>query len=491
MIKFYPVFICILLSFQISCATLDSRHQVLEINSDPHGVMVYDRFGNNKETTPVFRKARRSRNHILRYDKEGKLRKRKITCPLSFGTTTINTILGALVMVADPWAGIGTILGLNGIDLLSGNAFDCKEKIILDVPEDADLESCYRVAIIPPEVGDENQAVDIANSWIKKTKKYSQRCTEFIGVKKSFEVHEYYNIDTSNSIKANQINRRVARLIAGELNINYLVELKTRDDSSNWYVKPKLYSVEEDKTVSGKEALGFEVVSQLTKKGLYASKSTSATFRKILRKGVKLIPNSIGFMPYSNISFSNADDLGDSNKPEQERTSITNTFLSSWTLSSIEHPARFKSLDATWSLYPSFGLSLKSFDVPTPDTLTPSTVKKIGFILGNADLRIKGTLHTPMGAFGLYYGFGAAALWRNYNDGGYAKFFRPLGTGGTEYIAFLTKNMYFQATAELHSIYGAEFYNLPDGRYSDSIFKTSVGFGYFIPSMRRWVNRIL
>ena len=479
--------ICIfILLAQTNCATLDSRHQVLEFNSDPHGVEVYDRFGKNSETTPVFRRVRRSRYHILKYDKNGKTRKKKITCPLSFGTTTVNTILGALIMIADPWAGIGTILGLTGVDLLSGNAFDCKEKIMLDVPEDADLEPCYRVAIIPPEVADQKKAFEIAKSWIARTKKYSQRCTEFVEVKESFEAHAYYNIDTSHSIQAKQLNRRVARHIAGELNANYLVELSTRDDTSNWYVKPKLYSVEENTIVSAKEELGFEVVSQLPKKGIYASQSTSASMRKILHKGVQFIPNSIGFTPFSEISFSN--DFA----PKQEEPSFGSTLLSSWTLSSVEHPARFRSLDATWSLYPSFGISINNFDIPTnEESSNPSLKKKLNIILASSELRIKGTIHTPIGALGLYYGFGAAAMWRSYDDGGFAKYLRPFGSGGIDYNAFITRNMFFQAGIQMRYIYKSEFYHLNDGRSEDSFVNTSVGMGYFIPVMRRWVNSVL
>ena len=482
----YFFIILILVITQTSCATLDSRHQVLEINSDPHGVKVYDQFGKNNETTPVFRRVRRSRYHILKYDRDGKLRKKRISCPLNFASTTVNTIAGALVLIAQPWAGIATIVGLNGIDLLSGNAFDCDEKIMLNVAEDADLEPCYRVAVIPPEVGDQVQAFEIAESWIKRTKKFSQRCTEFIDVKDSFEAHAYYNIDTSDSIQASQLNRRIARHIAGELNANYLVELSTRDDNANWYVKPKLYSVEENTIVSAKQELGFEVVSQIPKLGIYASKSTSASLRKILHKGVQLIPNSIGFTPYSNIEFEG--ELA----PEQEDPTIGTTLLSSWTLSSIQHPARFRSLDATWSLYPSFGISFNNFDIPTDTAdINPSTQRKLRLILGFGELRVKGTLHTPLGALGVYYGFGATVMWRNYDDGVFSEFFRPFGSFGFDYYAFITRNMFFQAGIQQRDIYNNDFYNIDDGREADSFINATVGMGYFIPVMRRWVNSIL
>jgi len=215
--------------------------------------------------------------------------------------------------------------------------------------------------------------------------------------------------------------------------------------------------------------------------------------QKTLLYTFSFFPNSLSY-GFSDFTMEYKADSGSEIKKEVENEPLLG-LLTSFSLTSIEHPMGFSTWDISYALYPTilFNYWNREYSILRSEPLADGSGAAMDqfsyrglLTLGQASGSV--IFHTPVGAFSVVLGIGPGHVWTEDSD--QRKSNRLLGAVTFElgYSAFFTREIFGYVSAQAITPMGPQF---ASSRFTvESANRASVGLGYFLPTMRSFVRNI-
>jgi hypothetical protein len=486
-----------------ACATVGGTRQTIAFDSQPRGLSVSINGGKIEDVlkTPSAVEVKRSGKLRLEYSSGDFYKERLVSCEFRYGTVLIGNIgLAALSMVmaaTPPTAGIIFLSGA-GLDLVSGNAFECPSLIAHDivVPEAVQnelQERCAPVFILPPKLGVDDVGLSYALIYEAQgfISRYDKNCRLFVSpadtvaalTRSSFSGSSLKELfDKESERKHVQILRDTKSRRGVDMKI-------VRQSASQIEIEFKLWDLYTQKEISSFR----KNFSRQKFEGL-----KSGWFRQSVGKSIRLLPNSLALM--SSIQSLNLNSV----YAVKQEIIRSRTFINLLSVTSVQHPDQFGIWDFGFEAGPSlFFNSIRSR--VTPDLTNPSTVTFVeenqGAVLSQdftgyalaVPFDTSVAFHTPAGAFRGFLGLGMG-LYKPTSSQSQNSDLRgfPLVHVGVDWVAYSSPRFFsqlglhgFGRVSKSNSIEERKHLNFSS--WSSVIF----GFGYYFPDTQGYLESLL
>lgn len=483
MLNFYKSIRLTLVSLLLTCsacATLTSGDQKVMVDSAPRGQEFKTRNSENTISiyeTPVTLEI--PRDSSIRFDLPGGQIE---TRPCSFRVGPF--LIGNLVpLAAALWP---LSLAGYGIDLITGAAYECPQKILFrkdrKKAKSKKISECKKLYLFPPQIDATGKSAVIAKRWFKASNRREQlNCKSYTLSLSHPLTSDKYMIEQLG-VNYRDLSFKQKQALAFETGTSHIVTMnRTRDGAK---IQASVYDIYKDK----------KTFSHSFKSKLADGKSKSKVpgWKRFVRNNVHLISNSITLGGYNT-------DL-DSMIVTKQYTRIDNVEDKadiSLGITTALHPDGYSDWDFEVDFSPDFSFntySSKTFgtvfnerDEPlyTFESEVAGTTADMGAVAGFS-------LFTPFGRLAVGLGLGLFLSrtedGANLEDGTKNLVTSYAGLSGT-YEFFITDRIFFQTRASSKSL-GS---NLIDNEfYSVERFETySFAFGYYFPETRKHVRSLL
>lgn len=463
------------------CGTLGDRQEIVAIDSQPRGQIVYEQSEsqtiNPMGVTPFFQPLTpQSKQNLFIGTDPTTAQAVEAPCELNWRNAVIPDAALALggVMV-----GIGALM----IDLISGGIYTCGPRLLLKGVRKAPplRPECHLYLIVPPQHQDHATSRLLARKWMNATKKRLGNCDAFIFNDQSLELLYSYNIRSNERHSFRDLTRRRWNKIALQTDATDIIFLDYYIENPQMIeFEPAVYDL-----FSGEEseASVHEVVS------LNLDDKDRITPISWWRTKVHLIPNSILWSsqslrtPFFNI---NNSEIKKSNRRDQQQLP---EYLRKLSVDYIDHPRGFEDWDVNWTVSPSLRFLGESYsEFIEPGTSSPSDTNSLKipyghtyeleyyFLYGSLNLGV--TFFTPFLEFGVNVGAGPAFL--HAKDNIDLNVDRLLG--GTQFTfnlrKFLGDTFYLQLDSTIFHPRGDTFTSKVEG-HSNQYYLVSGSIGYY------------
>jgi hypothetical protein len=478
-----PISTAMLLS---SCATVVITDNIVPIDSEPRGILMYDEKGHMIGPTPLLKRSSGESAEIIKYrDEDDEFKSIRHVCDYRYLPLIGNAVLG---LAGPVWAAVGLAIDLWG----TGDGYDCSrfpKFRALDYNRE-EREKCLTTIVAPPEHFDEFVSDTLAEDYIKSSIKIDGRCLKIQNYMNSKAVLAYYNLNHQRIPDPKRIGWSKLREIGVQSSSSHLVSLEVDQTKSGIVLKQKVYDL----------VRGRELVSESKAIKVPAPDDKHALIAEVRKKrwlidSLFFLPNSITF---AGRSFDLNKQMVDLDYQAGASTKIDNlpTYLSNWGLTWVDHPARYNVFDITGQVYPNieggYHKERTPFHYVGPEIEGVSNsdgrfdIKRttsFAYLLANYNAGF--TFHSPIGALGAGVGYGLSGFWSE-DEEELAFQFKPVFNLRFEYVGFMSRDFFFFVRADLY-IAGTDRRSAPisNDLYSvDDWTITAVGIGYFLPSMR-------
>jgi hypothetical protein len=402
---FFNIILYLILGFLCTgCGTISSRHQYVSIDSEHRGVSVEDTHGKSIGKTPLFKKQkRRSTIRLLsRFDKTNKqwnhieCKGNWLIAPLENAPLIIPlAAAGSTVM---SWAVITGVL----IDWLSGAIYSCP--LHVQIKSNAHQEYCPQYLIYTPKRLSSQANASLKRTWFQAYQT-AMGCAKEIPQGKNIGWLKRLELNFSDIKQWGKKRERVNHF-GYETGASHIVvlEVKETTDSSKMKKNTPLSKTKSNASASTIKSgiLHAKVIDLHT---LEVKDSTFKLSDKVydlaihkqsktlgfIREHLSLIPETFGFViQQRTLDF--IDPLSrDSETLQQNGISLG--------LTSVSHPHAFD----PWDVDSKFGLGL---NIDVLQSLRTHKSKKKTFDFDRLSLNTlwRGTLHSPLGAWGIVLG---------------------------------------------------------------------------------------
>ncbi len=400
------------------CATIGGTKQALSIDSIPRGQHVYDP-DNPKSPigiTPFFTEVEREHAHrflftppLSIYASPTRRHLFRQSCNFRWGSAALGNIPLGVIPTFTPVLGFfyltSYLVGL-GTDLTTGAAFSCPTHILipLDYKNPPTYSSCRRIFVLPPHDDDEKRSDFITLQWLANYHQKQSRCHLQIDLTKHKELLASLNLTHTQDIQFKNLNIDHINRIGLASEATHLALIEHEQTNKELHVKATLYDIHSLKKIT-EDKSKIDVSGQAW---FYEKRTAQQIF-----KYFKIIPNSIAYAP-SSVA------IGSSLSPNVLKADITTEtsygeYLSSWLLTNIEHPNRYRLWDYSFNFSPSLlasfikrKLSLKLLEKETSRIIKDHD---INLFLLTYIYTLTTTLHSPVGAFFFEMGGGPLFSW--------------------------------------------------------------------------------
>jgi hypothetical protein len=485
------------------CATIGGAKQTIAFDSKPRGFELSVNKKDDGKTnlkTPSATEIKRASKLNIEYASGDFSGSATVPCQIRYGTVLGGNLgIALLSMTAATPAGAGVIfLTAAGIDLVSGNGFECPSLISREVPvpqavADELQEGCAPVFVLPPKL--EQDDIGLSYALMSEAQefaiRYDKSCREFASpaVAKAALSRSSFTGSHFSELFVSDAERKLVQILR-DTKARRGVDMKiVRQTQTQTEIEFKLWDL-----FSKTEISSFR--KNFSRQKLERLKS--GWLRQTLGKSIRLIPNSLTVMASVQALTAKAD------YPVTEQAVRRKGIINLLSVTSVPHPDQFNEWDAGFEAGPS--LVFNSFDsIMKPDLTMQDAVN---FVKENPDaggdslftgyalavpFDAAGALHTPAGAFRGFLGTGlglflpTASQAPNRN----LKVF-PLIHVGADWIAYSSQRIFFQSGVHIYTpAFGVDSIERRKYLSFDSWASFSVGFGYYFPDTQGYLESLL
>lgn len=478
------------------CASLTGTTEIVSVDSEPRGVEVQrlddlEKLGR----TPLFTREKRARRHgYVFLGSEGRKHARIVQCSLRWPTTLVaNGIVAGVLGASNPASGLAIGLGAIGIDFMQGAAWTCDDPFVAKLPQlKAPPPPCRRFLVVPPAHYDEKLSDALVLAWIKRSKASLGGCHTYVEQATGKELFAYLNIDHETPVRnLKTLGDRNVKALGYRAQASDLVILETTDRRGNAVVaRPVIYDMHTRKVAAREASLG---VTPQT--GAGPGKTGHPEW---LIRAVNFMPNAVSLGFSTQTIHDNRTEKGSDLKilEEHDERSLP-TYVSGWSVHSVDHPEGFAPWDVHVAITPelSTGYIQKRFKMARTDAVGFPTDEpfdhRFAFFYVAALANAGVTGHTPLGAFGASIGAGMA-YFDVHDDIDRLRRAAPIFSVGVQYTAFVTRDVFLLVDASTYGLLGSR---KPLFEHEllriDGFQSIRVGLGYFLPVLRRFARDLL
>ncbi len=475
-----------------SCASISLSDQIVPIDTEPRGLLVYRDRDSKKplgRSPLLIRSAGQSTETVYVGMPSGRREAMSQECsvrwlPAVAGNAVFSALFGPV--------GVGVFGVTAAWDFLkTGKGFDCSEfdlKKFSVKGEHKNVDACLRYIVVPPSHFDGAFSDYIATQWMMRVSARSDECMRFADYNQAKEHFLYLNLDHQQEITVHKIGRQKSFELGQALRGSHFVFLKMQEDGGVVRVTPQVFDIVRQKAIADTE---FQ--KNMTVDVPAVTKLKQVKSHRLLIQSFTLIPNSVTFsqnkFEMEMIEQSTYKQLGDA-----EEVRSLPTYLSNWGLTSIDHPRGYNIWDYAFQIYPSLHSSYqeRNYKFETNELTKEVYRYNLKFMFLTTMFNAAATGHTPVGAFRISVGAGLAYI--NARDTfATTNQVAPLLGVNASYTAFLSQDVFFFSEVSNFSVQGGsksapidnEFFRLMDWSVA------SVGLGYFVPTLRSYARGVI
>lgn len=470
------------LAVAFGCGTLSGTRQYQSIDSNPRGLEVTNREENVVlGTTPLFAHQVRSSSQQLRVRGVGGVVEKDVTltCGYRWGGSLLgNAAWITLASGSSVLAGVSFAVA-NTVDLLTGAAWHCPDRVVIDAPElkgENLAERCPKYAVAPPVDGDEKISLLIAQRWAERA--VTKPCVSVVDPMRTYPVFARYSVTHESLFEPALERRERLNALGYETGASHLAVLRVEESGNRLTVKPELYDLH---SLAVTEDTPFLVLLEP------GSEHDRVGVLAFLRRYVRLLPNSVGFAAISkDMEF----------VPQGDVTSLR-TIIAPSSLPSIvgnlsvlwlRPPNEFDNWELAMKFTPTVGFS---WNTRRLELQRPSGAETHDVTAAFLTAQAKGTLfwRTPIGIFSFAAGAGPGLTMAGENS--------PLGhvsadlwaSAEVAWTLFVTEAVFVRLAAEA-AAGGSNVVDTPLYRL-DGFRAVGISVGYYLPEFRAWVRGLL
>lgn len=459
--------------FLAGCATVSGRSQRVAVDATPRGAVVRDAEGAELGRTPLVLKVERDDAVPLTLSMGGRETPVRLDCDVRTGIVVLgNAPYGLLTLAGYGWGFVAAA----GLDLWTGAAYGCPERVRFEVPAPASPPPVCRVLLVLPPPHDDYAEQDrVVRAWADSTRAARGPCDRVVP---TAQVRPELARLGLGAHDPREVDRGRLNKLAEQTGATHVVGLRWAADAAGTRIEGEVRDVFTDTRAAA--PVGFDP----------APPPDDGFSWRSLWKYLYLLPNSVAFAP----SVTNPVPT-----PAEGYDSVTLEYhaslpalLTGWTLTSAEHPDQFDSWDAHWKLTPSVGLGVLDVTwtaTPADDADVPAYADRstTWFIRGYAELG--GVFHTPLGALDLHLLLGGVGVYQEALGAAPADFRGAFEAGlGAAYTAFLGERLFLRLAV---AGFGSGDPTIEHPAFSvDQYGVATVALGYYLPETRWWLRSL-
>ena len=457
------IFATLLLFFACGCASIFSRNENIAVDSHPRNVTILDKKTKSSRQTPFVKEYRRQNTLTLFSEHDGEQRKHLYACSFRW----VDSGVGNAVLSLFAGLPFGPLLfaASLGLDLMSGAAYECPERITLDLgpPKSSGPDICRSYLILPPQNASSRLSDEVAYRGRQYLSTRLKACDAILARKDVGEVFRRFQINYETEDR--DFPQLYYNYWAVELGANTIVDFKIQDRGSTISVTPSYLDIYSHETKLDPPFL--------IKKGeMRVFSDTNFKAKDIV---ARFIPNFVAFGP-DGVSATFEGRNGYTIKSEKRRGVPVFVELSSRSdLSSFENWKFSSSWGVNYPIfYERFHLDLEKKDNPADVYETNWTFFRV-----MAEVYGRGSMHTPVGSFSLALGIAPAYVYTRSSEHVIQNGLYVTPVAHIAYEAFIGRAFYF--FLELQSYFNTESV-ADDYAKHNGLVRSLLGIGYLIPS---------
>ena len=449
-----------------SCGSLTKRDDHIIIDTLPRGADLKHK-GKSLGTTPlVIKRFTHAKNEITLNGE-----KFKINCSLDWTNSLIPNFIGAYTL-----SGIG--LYFLAIDYYRDEIRTCPQKLSFKLNNSDEKTKPKRVIYLPiKEIGNIKESKFLSKIEEKLLKIVKSK-DQVIDYKSSLEQFLPYGVTEDKQWTLESIDPNVLMKIAYQKGITHVVEVKTDDKNT----------IE----VAVKDFFSHKKVShlKLAKKNFL---DDGFTVKNLSSRFFYFFPNAITLLSTQG-GFNQSDERKeiDSNTTSfNENVDHPNTLpglLKYFSIDTVVSPYYYGTYDTDSFFAPSasfFSWRSKVYNLDE-ESLNPVFDYNVDAISGLFTMDYRFALITPAGSVSTGFGLGMGIFDIHDEKKGHSLYTTAIVKFQVDYTLFLTDRVYFNLGLENFSM-GDRVVKIAGKEY-DNVSITSVGFGYFLPETRLWLD---
>lgn len=335
------------------CATIAGTKQVISIDSEPRGVDVRDAHsGRPLGKTPVFAELPRRYRQKLELRREGADPiERTRSCRYDWqGTVLGNT---PLLLIVPPLSIAWYAAGM-GTDLVTGAAFECPTHVVFEGPSTNErappAPACASYLVVPPRHPDEKVSDFLVARWVERVKDELRECDGVVDHAEAKLALSRYGIGHRATFELEKTRREHLYEVGHRTKATHLVLLTHERDRELLAMRATVLDIHRLLPVS-QEAFVVDVADE----PLFHQ----PTLMNYLVESISILPNGLGFSPGLR-GFYAAPAPGIGKLELRDPTDRLSSLATSWTLTSVENPARYGRWKVRAELSPAVSLAYVS-----------------------------------------------------------------------------------------------------------------------------------
>lgn len=480
----------------VRCGTMAGSSQIISIDSEPRGIAVYHMDGDERKAlgkTPVFARIDRERTQLFRFGSANPIDVSE-TCGIRWAESAIPDGIMLGFGFASQAAWLAFAAGFIGIDLYTGNFYECDDTIVakLSATTPAPIEKPLKFLIIPPAHRDPLVADTTAAKWIELAQKKIGHRSKFFSGDKVREYLDFYNLDSSRDLTIDSFMQSQLRELGFISQATHIVFFTEKSSDSTIIVEPKIYDLHrltEDRSFG---ELSLAITDAQRVAGFHSVNWFSRT--------ISFFPNSVTLSSDSNVTGQGLDAQGGYELKDVSEARGIPRYISAFGIDSVAHPKGYKTWDTTWTVFPALFGSFNDLTLtfePAANTEARSSSSptpapfdyRIRYLYLLPSVNTGPQFFTPIGTFGIYAAAGPLLLFMKDSIGNeWQRGTLAIGVK-FEWYAFLSERFYIQLYAGYYGmndpILDTQFFT------STNIVNSGVGIGYYFPAIKSKARKLL
>ncbi len=435
------------LIFLSACGSIGSRRDIVPVDSKVRGVSVFDEDHQLIGKTPFFYEMDKGLWQTFYYKKGDREESLNFLCRINWSESIIPNLIPA------PFFPIGTAIsaGFFAIDGTTGDAFRCKDKILID--DEFDTKSKYKrkILVLPINTDDPKDSYELIKLYVKK----NQLESEVIDLAETEEVLTYFGIDGDSLKEVSSIPKDHLYEVAYRLKATHVLFLKLKDKK----LIPQMRDLFSG-SLTAEELKPFPVPERFFKE--------EGILKKV-GKYFNLLPNSLTL---SYLAAQSTENRFEKDAQLQKHPSTLPILFSMWGLTNIRNPRQLRPWDYEFSVGPS--LEAPAFRYEHDNYWI--NAQRYGLMIEPSL-----TLHSPFGALVASIGFGPSYSYADDSDGvAYREFNLFSIKTGVNYYVFFKERYFFKVGLNSYAINDREL----GDRVTNTVTQTTLSLGYYIPHLK-------
>jgi len=459
-----------LLFFLVSCGNLTTTKSVVQLDSKPRGLYVYDHEKKFVGRSPIFLEVDKGFHYQFHYSvkKDGPLKKMRRHCRVNW----LGSVLPNSIFL--PFFPAGTAMGASflGTDLINGGLNDCTEKFILKSKNGAGKIArplAQRLLILPPEHYDGVVSNSLARHFKKNIfQKFRVNPTDqVVSFNQTSSDLRFFGIDHDNAKDLKIMRDEIYLYLAQKYQVTGFVKITYKDGV--------MYSQVIDAFTKKYTPSVYNKKVKLTIKGI----KKRSSIIQFLVKSISLLPNAATVTKTEGAAtFKVGPGRGEVNEDRRSHPDAFPKWASSFGIETIRPTFFYGMWDADVWISPAMGLSSFQYktDVQGHGNLVVNFSSLNLFMMGNV------ALFTPFGALQLGAGIGGSYFEGRDNKGGEFK------KGSTLYRILISHYFFWSRRVYSTINFSSNHFgsNPPSGTLyeMDHFNEASIGLGMYFPEAK-------